>query len=65
MTKAANAAICSAAGTAGATCVDLYAPFKGDGDSDDTRLLASDGDHPDAAGAALIAEELLAARVSS
>lgn len=35
--------------------VDLYGPFKGDGDRDDSDLLAPDGDHPSAAGHALIA----------
>ena len=38
----------------GATLVDLYAPFKGDGSVDPTNLLAGDGDHPTAAGTATI-----------
>lgn len=55
LTRAANSAICSAAGDAGATCVDLYTPFKGDGGTDPTPLLAADGDHPNAAGHDVIA----------
>ncbi len=61
LTRAVNAAICRAATAVSATCVDLYAPFKGGGDRDPTPLLASDGDHPDADGHALIARTLLAA----
>jgi len=38
--------------------VDLYRPFKGDGD--DTPLLAADGDHPNAAGHWVIARALAA-----
>jgi lysophospholipase L1-like esterase len=37
---------------------DLYAAFKGNGSVDDTRLLASDGDHPNAAGHRLIASAI-------
>lgn len=62
VTRAANAAICAAARTRGATCVDLYRPFKGDGDGDDTGLLVDDGDHPNAAGTARIVSALMAAR---
>lgn len=62
VTREANATIRSAAERSGAVAyVDLYRPFKGDGSTDDTHLLASDGDHPDAAGTALIARTLLAA----
>jgi lysophospholipase L1-like esterase len=62
VTKRANAAICAAAGGVDATCVDLYAPFKGPaGDIDDTPLLSDDGDHPNAAGEAVITRALLAA----
>ena len=44
------------------TYVDIYTPFKGaDGSTDDTALLADDGDHPNAAGHQLIATALLAA----
>lgn len=62
LTLALNARLCSSAAAAGARCVDLYAPFKGDtGEHDPTALLAGDGDHPDAAGHQLIASTLLAA----
>jgi hypothetical protein len=46
---------------AGATCVDLYAPYKGDGSRNPTALLAGDGDHPNAAGNQLISSALMAA----
>ena len=59
VTRSANSAICSAARSVSATCVDLYAPFKGPtADRDDTPLLAADGDHPDAAGEAVITAAL-------
>ncbi len=62
VTRDANATICEAAQLADATCVDLYKPFKGtDGTRDPTPLLADDGDHPNAAGTALIAAEVVAA----
>ncbi|SDO76033.1 Lysophospholipase L1 [Pedococcus dokdonensis] len=62
VTVAANRAICSAARAAGDTCVDLYEPFlSADGSRNPTALLSADGDHPDAAGHALIARTLLAA----
>jgi lysophospholipase L1-like esterase len=61
LTRQANAAIAQVAATHGATLVDLYAPFKGDGSTDPTDLLAADGDHPDAAGTALISRTVLAA----
>jgi lysophospholipase L1-like esterase len=70
LTREVNGALCDATqavrdGQATPTseliCVDLYAPFKGNGDQDPTALLAQDGDHPDAAGHELIAETLLAA----
>jgi lysophospholipase L1-like esterase len=60
VTRLANAAICAAADHAGALCLDLYQPFKGDGTSDPTPLLASDGDHPNAKGHQLIAETIAA-----
>lgn len=61
LTRAVNAQICAGATEAGATCVDLYAPFKDDdGGKDPTPLLADDGDHPDSAGHAVIARALLA-----
>lgn len=59
-TRLANAAICGGARSAGASCVDLYAPFKGDGSTNPTALLADDGDHPDAAGHRVIAKALAA-----
>jgi lysophospholipase L1-like esterase len=61
LTRALNISICAAARSAGATCVDLYAPFKGDGSENPTSLLAADGDHPNAAGNQLISSVLLAA----
>ena len=61
VTRRANAAIMQVAATHGATLVDLYAPFKGGGGADPTDLLAPDGDHPDAAGTALISRTVLAA----
>jgi len=60
LTRAENAQICDGARRAGATCVDLYAAFKGDGSQNPTSLLAADGDHPNAAGHQLIASTLLA-----
>jgi lysophospholipase L1-like esterase len=61
LTRALNSRICSVARNAGAICVDLYAPFKGDGSVNPTALLAADGDHPNAAGNQLISSALLAA----
>lgn len=61
VTGNANDQICIAARWVDATCVDLYLPFNGAGGKDPTPLLADDGDHPDAAGHALIAKTLLAA----
>jgi lysophospholipase L1-like esterase len=62
VTRAANRAICSTARISGDTCVDLYTPFLStDGTRNPTALLASDGDHPDAAGHEVIARALLAA----
>jgi lysophospholipase L1-like esterase len=61
LTRALNVSICKAARNAGATCVDLYAPFKGDGSKNPTELLAGDGDHPNAAGNDVISSALLAA----
>ena len=52
----------SSAAAHGAVYVDLFTPFRGaDGSKDCTALLTDDGDHPDAAGHALIARTLLAA----
>ena len=61
LTRALNNTICTVARNAGATCVDLYAPFKGDGSRNPTALLAADGDHPNAAGNNLISAALMAA----
>jgi lysophospholipase L1-like esterase len=61
LTRALNSRICSVAQSAGAICVDLYAPFKGNGGLNPTPLLAADGDHPNAAGNRLISSALLAA----
>lgn len=61
LTRRLNKRTCAAAAAWGATCVDLYAPFKGDGTADPTALLTDDGDHPDARGNALISQVLLAA----
>jgi lysophospholipase L1-like esterase len=60
LTRAEDSKICEGAERGGATCVDLYAPFKADGSKDPTPLLAPDGDHPDAAGHQVIASALLA-----
>jgi len=61
LTRALNSRICSVARNAGAICVDLYTPFKGDGGLNPTGLLAADGDHPNAAGNRIISSALLAA----
>ncbi len=61
LTRAESTQICDGARSAGATCVSLYAPFKGNGSINPTSLLAPDGDHPNAAGHQLIASTLLAA----
>jgi lysophospholipase L1-like esterase len=61
VTRLANAAICAGATQGGGSCIDLYAPFKGDdGSQDPTGLLADDGDHPDSDGHRTIAEALAA-----
>jgi lysophospholipase L1-like esterase len=62
VTREVNSRISSAAAAHGAVYVDLFTPFRGaDGSKDCTSLLAADGDHPDEAGHALIADALLAA----
>lgn len=61
VTRQANTAIAAVTSAHRATLVDLYAPFKGDGSGDPTSLLADDGDHPDAAGTALISRAVLQA----
>jgi lysophospholipase L1-like esterase len=60
ITRAANTAICATAHQVGDRCVDLYRPFKDDGTTDPTPLLADDGDHPDAKGHDVIAHALAA-----
>jgi lysophospholipase L1-like esterase len=60
VSRSANAAICAAARAGHATCVDTYRPFlAGDGEPDE--YLSDDGDHPNAAGVALIVRRLVAA----
>ncbi len=59
ITRSFNAVLTSAAQDNGAQVVDLYRPFKGDGSADPTRLLAEDGDHPNAAGHHLIADTIV------
>ena len=62
VTREVNGRISAAAAAHNAVFVDLFTPFRGaDGSKDCTALLAADGDHPDAAGNALIANTLLAA----
>lgn len=61
LTSAVNALVRAAAERYGAVYVDIQRPFNGDGTRDDTRLLAADGDHPNARGHALIADLLFAA----
>ncbi|MGW6283114.1 SGNH/GDSL hydrolase family protein [Kribbella sp. NPDC055071] len=57
LTLVVNQLIKSAATDDGSVFVDLYAPFEA---QDDTSILASDGDHPNAAGHALIANLIAA-----
>lgn len=60
LTHQVNRAIRAVVAKAGADYVDLFTPFHAPGLTEDS-LLAADGDHPDAAGHALIARTLLAA----
>jgi lysophospholipase L1-like esterase len=61
LTKEANAAIRADALAENAIYVDLWPVFEGaNSDKDPTGLLASDGNHPNAAGHAAIAAQLLA-----
>ncbi len=55
LTRRVNGELAAQARSVGARYVDLFAPFRGDGDADDTYLLASDGDHPNARGHRVIA----------
>ncbi|GAB2645761.1 SGNH/GDSL hydrolase family protein [Kribbella swartbergensis] len=57
LTLRVNSVIAAAARTGDATYVDIYTPFE-DSPADVTTLLASDGDHPNAAGHTLIARLL-------
>lgn len=60
LTRRVNATLDRVATTRQVEYVDLYAPFKGrTGNIDDTHLLASDGDHPNAAGHEVIARALM------
>jgi lysophospholipase L1-like esterase len=62
LTHRVNSVIEQASAGAGARLVDLYVPFHGaQGTDDDTTLLAPDGDHPSAAGHAVIASALIQA----
>jgi lysophospholipase L1-like esterase len=58
LTRRANEVIRAVSDGAGARYVDIFAPFENRG-ADVTSLLAADGDHPDAAGHALIARTLV------
>ena len=60
ISRDANATLCARTRARGAICVDTYRPFLGHGD-DPSRYLASDGDHPNKAGVALIVRRLVAA----
>lgn len=62
LTRHVNSVLQSVAVAAGDTYVDLFTPFNGPASHGNvTTLLASDGDHPNAAGHALIADRLIAA----
>lgn len=62
LSRAVNARLRESAKVGGGECVDLYSLFNGeDGQGDPTKLLASDGDHPNAAGNAVISGAVLAA----
>lgn len=63
LTRRVNSALQAEAETAHDTYVDEYGPFESASLSGLTALLAPDGDHPSAAGHALIAQLLLAALV--
>jgi lysophospholipase L1-like esterase len=57
LTRRVNAVVASVSASHGAAYVDLYGPFEKRG-VNVTRLLAADGDHPNAAGHLLIAQVL-------
>jgi lysophospholipase L1-like esterase len=60
LTKGTNGQIRVVAARHGLTYVDLWVPFRGTTDADDTALLAPDGDHPNAAGHRVIAQAIAA-----
>ena len=59
VTREVNRTISAAAAAQHDAYLDTYTLFTGNGDRDDTPLLMPDGDHPDAAGHALIAHALV------
>jgi lysophospholipase L1-like esterase len=59
VTQAENALIAAVSQQQGARYADVYTPFKGDGTTDDTTLLAPDGDHPNAAGHGVLARAIV------
>lgn len=61
LTRGVNAQVAAAVHRNGLTYVDLWVPFRGTDNHDDTGLLAADGDHPNAYGHQVIA--LAVARV--
>jgi lysophospholipase L1-like esterase len=58
LTRRVNDELRAAARDVGATYIDLYRAFRGTGTTDDTPLLAADGDHPSDAGQQRIAQVL-------
>lgn len=62
LTKALNSSIAAIASQTEATSPDVYQAFKGvNGTTDPTKLLAADGDHPNATGHEVIAASVYAA----
>ncbi|MGB9376761.1 MAG: SGNH/GDSL hydrolase family protein [Mycobacteriales bacterium] len=61
LTRQVNTVLAQVARNGNGLYADLYTPFKEDGSADDTDLLASDGDHPNAAGHEMIATAIAAA----
>ena len=60
LSRQVNTAVATVAKAHHDRYADLYAPFKGSGSTDVTHLLAPDGDHPNAAGYALITSAIAA-----
>jgi lysophospholipase L1-like esterase len=58
LTRRVNKVVAAVSASHGAAYVDLFGPFENRGRVGVTRLLAADGDHPDAAGHLLIAQVL-------